>query len=361
MTRRGREALYPRRLFATFFLLAFLAPAQTAAPWPEADRLFHSDPRWLGADAAFSVDLGRGRVLWLFGDSFVAARSGDTRRQSRMARNTVAIQTGYDPSTASIRFYWRDRGSGSFFPDEAPTWFWPSHGVRLGDRLLLFYNIVKPHGPPGPFAFQEDGTVAFLIANPDDEPSRWTIQKVPLPPNPWHMLIGIAVVREGDLLYLWAADEPRQDAYLLRAPAAKLAAGDFSALEWWCGAKLFWRRQNQTGGPPERVFTPGSTEFSVHYDAARRRYLQVQSLGFGGSDLRLRTAAQLTGPWTPLEKLYRPPESDQPGALVYAGKAHPELTGADLIITYAVNAPDDRLASDLSIYFPRFVRVRLEP
>jgi hypothetical protein len=48
------------------------ARAQTGSSCPEADRLFHSDPRWLGADAAFSIDLGGGRVWWLFGDSFVA-------------------------------------------------------------------------------------------------------------------------------------------------------------------------------------------------------------------------------------------------------------------------------------------------
>src|SRR5215467_7748298 len=60
-------------IITTIFLLAMTAHAQTAAPWPEADCIFRSDPRWLGADAAFSVDLGQGRVLWLFGDSFVAS------------------------------------------------------------------------------------------------------------------------------------------------------------------------------------------------------------------------------------------------------------------------------------------------
>lgn len=40
------------------------------------------------------------------------------------------------------------------------------------------------------------------------------------------------------------------------------------------------------------------------------------------------------------------------------GKAHPELQGADLIITYAANSMNDgTLAKDMSIYFLRFVRV----
>ena len=84
-----------------------------AEPWPEADVLFRSDPRWLGADDAHSVDLGGGRVLWLFADTFVStARPGwprllPARRTAAMIRNSVAIQSGYDPSTASIAFYWR--------------------------------------------------------------------------------------------------------------------------------------------------------------------------------------------------------------------------------------------------------------
>ncbi|MEA2698994.1 MAG: hypothetical protein QOI66_3265, partial [Myxococcales bacterium] len=44
----------------------------TAAAWPDADALFRRDPRWLGGDAAFSVALGGDRILWLFGDSFIA-------------------------------------------------------------------------------------------------------------------------------------------------------------------------------------------------------------------------------------------------------------------------------------------------
>src|ERR1039458_3037663 len=86
-----------------------LAAAQTGTPWPEADKLFHSDPRWLGADGAYSVDLGNSRVLWIFSHTFVARKARDDRRHAAFVHNTVAIQIGYDPSQASIKFYWRTR------------------------------------------------------------------------------------------------------------------------------------------------------------------------------------------------------------------------------------------------------------
>src|SRR5438477_11118578 len=95
-------------------------PADKGASWPEADRLFHQDPRWLGADAAYSIDLGAERSLWLFGDTFVATSAGGRRTASSMPRNTVAVQDGRNPATATMRFFWGSDAAGkpaSFFPD----------------------------------------------------------------------------------------------------------------------------------------------------------------------------------------------------------------------------------------------------
>src|SRR5262245_28716220 len=57
---------------------AVAAQAPDVAPWPEAAARFRSQgSSWLGADSAYSVDLRSGRVLWLFGDTFVdPARDG---------------------------------------------------------------------------------------------------------------------------------------------------------------------------------------------------------------------------------------------------------------------------------------------
>src|SRR5262245_16795073 len=78
-----------------------------ARPWEEADQLFRSDLRWRGGDVAYSIDLGHERVLWLFGDSFIADKPGGVRSASHMVHNGIAIETGYDPSKASLKFYWR--------------------------------------------------------------------------------------------------------------------------------------------------------------------------------------------------------------------------------------------------------------
>src|SRR5262245_24479072 len=95
--------------------------AMTAEPWTEADTLFRSDPRWLGADGALTIPLGGQRTLWLFGDTFVATSAANVRGESEMVRNTIALQTGLDPRSASMEFRWAIGADGtpaSFFSED---------------------------------------------------------------------------------------------------------------------------------------------------------------------------------------------------------------------------------------------------
>ena len=70
----------------------------------EAERLFQQDPRWLGADAALSIPLSKGRILWLFGDTFVATSNAHMRSESEMVRNTIVpflVSMGLDREKAA--------------------------------------------------------------------------------------------------------------------------------------------------------------------------------------------------------------------------------------------------------------------
>ena len=44
--------------------------------------------------------------------------------------------------------------------------------------------------------------------------------------------------------------------------------------------------------------------------------------------------------------------------MIYSAKAHPELDGADLVVTYATNSASfGEHLSDPEIYYPRFVHL----
>jgi hypothetical protein len=325
--------------------------------WPEADELFRSDPRWLGGDAAFSVDLGAGRVLWLFGDSFVARKAPASREASIMVRNSVAIQTGYDPAQATLKFYWKvGRGQPTdFAPHEGNMWLWPSHGIRLGDRLLQFYSRIAPEDKKDSLGFKLVGWTAFLIDNPDQEPSAWTLRKLDVPESYGKIIIGASAMQIEDFLYVFGASEPEHDAYLVRWPVSGAAKGQLLSPEWWCGSDG-WQANTSERRP---VMRDVSSEFSIQRDPWGIGFIEVNTRGFGAADIVMRRAQILQGPWSEPQKFYRPPESDGPNPFVYAGKSHPELTGADLIVTYVANGSDRILANDMSIYYPRFVRLSL--
>ena len=148
-----------------------------AAQWPQADVLFRRDPRWLGSDGAYSLPLRDGRILWLFGDTVVEPHRLYVRTRAYLKthaaflRNTIAIERGSDPTTASLRFYWRSRGShaSSFFPEEGAYWYWPADAVQIDRSLIVFLDRLTTNpkrGPPDGTSRVRVGEIAVVTDDP---------------------------------------------------------------------------------------------------------------------------------------------------------------------------------------------------
>jgi len=234
----------------------------------------------------------------------------------------------------------------------------PGNGVRVDNKLLLFMDRVRSVNTG--LGFQSIGWTAFSVANPDAEPSAWRVVELETPPNPLGVLVGFAaVLRSGDHVYALGSADPVKShpIYATRWPVAAVRLGNLMQPEWWAGPQLGWVPDSS---PAARVplFENGASELSVHFDSATKQFVAVQAVGFGPADVMLRTAPTLTGPWTAPRLLYRPPEYYRPNVMIYAAKAHPELTGADMVLTYANNTFEfgDQL-SDSVIYYPRFLRM----
>jgi hypothetical protein len=327
-----------------------------ARPWPEADALFRSDPRWLGADDAYSIDLGDDRTLWLFGDTFVSTSILNTRILSTMIRNSVGLQTGRDPSNASMTFYWRTIGGQprSFFPGEGETWFWPGHGLLVEGRLIILFMATRPSSEG--LGFAHTGWRAVSIPNPDQPPAAWQLDWLETPTNPFGLIVSGSVLRQGEQVLAYSVREPEHTIHLVRWPVERFAQGDLSQPQWWDGEDRGWVPQQDLREAPQALFAGGQTEFSVHYEPTLDRFLEIQTIGFGPVDLGFRLGDSPVGPWTPLETFYRPEEYGQSRILIYAAKAHPQLAGADLVLTYATNTyPYARLVLRNDLYYPRFL------
>ena len=330
-------------------------PAVAAERWPQAEEAFRRDRFWLGGDGASSVPLGGDRVLWLFGDSLIGDGKSRDRRQSLVVRNTVAIQNGLDPSSAAVAFSWKTRAGKpeAFFPSKGETWYWPGSGVLVRGRLLVFLMEISP--APGELGFDASGWAAVLVENPGDEPGSWRMTSLDVPGNRFRVVVGSACCFvEGGHLYAFGADASSLGAFLVRWTLEAAASGDLGRPEWWAG-KGGWVAQEKLARAPEPLFRDAQMEFTVHREPALGRYVAVQTGSFTDHCLVLRSSRSLTGPWSAKKGFYCPEEPG--GVLVYAGKAHPGLAGADLVCTLATNSLDaDRVLGDDRLYFPVFVR-----
>lgn len=331
-----------------------------AARWEEAEKIFRSDPRWLGGDGAASVDLGHGRVLWLFGDSFIDPSGSGSRRTSDLVRNSIAVQTGYDPTSASMQFAWKmkDGKPAPFFARQGENWFWPASGVMAGKRLLIF--LMEIGTAKNELGFEARGWKAVLITNPQEEPDRWRLTYLKSPQRQGFIVGAGNALLENGFLTVFAADGKDRDVYLVRWPERSARAGTLTSPQWWAGDKAGWVGSPADRKRLQRVIAEGQTEFTVEYRPRLRHYLQIQTLSLLNPCLSIAAAAAATGPWSGKTCFFSPPEQDMPDLLIYAGKSHPMLHGTDMAFTYCVNTTkEDRLLTDMTIYFPIMLKGRI--
>jgi hypothetical protein len=334
-------------------------PSPVATSWPEADSLFRKDPFWVGSDDAYSVDLGHGRIAWLFADTLIDSSARHERHGAAFIRNSVAIQKGYDPASASIKFYWgrKDGRPASFFPETEAEWYWPGGGTLIRGHLILF--LMRVRAVTGGLGFEVFGSAAVLVDNPDADPPEWRSRVCHIPENARHVVPGSgSSFAEGRNLYAFGSVEPAtHDIYVNRWPLSSALRGRFEDPEWWAGQSA-WTAQSRPQPPARVSFSDGATEFTVHFSKRFHRYLEFQTVGFGPAIVAMRSAIRLTGPWSAPRAIFTPPERNRPRVMIYAAKAHPELAGADLVLTYATNSFElADVIRDQTLYYPRFVRL----
>jgi hypothetical protein len=331
----------------------------------EADALFHQDPRWLGGDGAYSIDLGDDRTLWLFGDSFIATSPALTRRESTLVRNSVAVMTGRDPRTAAMELAWRDgTPPSSFFAEDGEHWYWPMHGVRTPHGPLVIFLTRVRAAPGEALGFAIDGYTAVRIADPSGPPGAWVIEPLAAPPVPGapEATVGNCTIVEGQDLYAMSVDGAHAGR-MARFSLAALAAGDLSAPEWRTG--LGFQPEAERTEAPTILMEDASTECSLGEGEDGDTYVHVASHGFGASTIGFQEVDRIGDDfWGPVD-VFTPPESAGERPFVYAAKAHPHLaSGSDglFLVTYVDNSFrfEDLLDPVLekTLYWPKFVRVK---
>jgi len=374
-----------------------------------------------GADADFSLPIGRGRSLWLFGDTLVGPRFNPPKYE--MPRNAIGIlhhnakakfvvpalagktnptvgadlfvcplyrantqvrpyknsfptdslkkERLPDPSTLKFTFHWRteNRRARAFFPaPKAGQWLWPGSACVVNQKIYYFLHAFQTDNKNSKydsFKFRRTGFRILRTDNPDDTPDNWNIEHINIPKLCDSVVWGISCFSGKDsFLYLWGATRGhrKKGTVMARCPFEFLEENKGKGWEFFVEGKSspVWSYQSNYLHP---LFSHRAPEMSLHYLEKQKIFLTVYGFHKDKS-LGLRIARNIEGPWSHYQEFYRPPERDwNKHYFSYAPKAHPELSpdGNELFITYISNSlyPRD-VFIDKRIYYPKFLALKLK-
>ncbi len=376
------------------------------------DAVFARTKGWTGGDAIYSIDLGRGRTLWLFGDTWIGSvADGRHAPGSHLVNNTIAIQTATPgergcpgPATlpGRITFHWgpndpKGKPAAWIVPDPTRVkahgikpgggWYWPGDGAVVPGggggrpRLVLFlHHIGRRSGNHGIWGFKGVGGALVVIDNPHDPADRWHVEQFDNPhavdtdmaaasPSLREVSWGAAVVFDSSggsddagYLYLYGIKETHplnKQLLLARAPAVTVERFDT------------WRFRTAEGGWSGRLSDAAPiadhlvNELSVEpvRIGGRPTFVMTHSEPVFGHRIFLRVADRPAGPWSKPIPVYQVPGVKRnPAYFTYAAKGHAHLSAAgELLISYVINSHDFKaMVADADIYRPRFIRARLD-
>ena len=339
-------------------------------PLPRYDALFCREKGWTGADGVYSAEMSDTITLWLFSDTWIGDVVDGKHTGATMVNNSIGLQRGKDPETASVEFFWRttkDQKPTAFIkPDDGTGWFWIFDGIVADGKLYLFLMQTNKTGEKGVFGFKHIGTSLAEVENPHDAPLEWRIKQYKIPYGRYskngNTFFGSAVMRNGDFVYIYGASEDwskgmsGRSMIVARVPYNKMA--DFEQWRFLSDGNWMSCLTGISG-----LFDGTATEYSVCYQPSIKQYVAVYTENGMSKNIMMRLSPTPVGPWSSAYKIYECPEVEwHKTYFCYAAKAHPEISGKnELMITYVCNSMDFwQMAKDTRIYRPRFLRIRFD-
>lgn len=362
----------------------------TVAEAPSWDAAFKRTEGWTGADGINTADLRDGRILWMFGDTWIGdVWQGRHAPNSELVNNTLAIHEKPDagnwlpPHPETVRFYWDQSGRKNqawLRPDSGSGsgWYWPAgNGLMVKDtfgryRLLFFMNeLARSPGSDEMWAFYRSGSALVVVNNPDEDVCRWRVKKVSVSLSlakggevGWGaalLSVPVSAQTQGSYLYIYGIDETdirNKKLVLARVPEDRVEE---------TGAWQAYHGNGQWGTFASGCYSIAehlATELSVEpvIIGGIPWYVMVHSEDGFGRGILVRMAKRPEGPWSNPFPVYQVQGVRNDKSLVtYAAKSHACISrSGELLISYVINAIDfDILIENADLYRPRFIRISL--
>jgi len=328
---------------------------------------------WLGADGTVSVPLDATTTLFLFSDTYVGRKNQKSRNKKglRMVANTAAIQTCSNEDESNIRYYWNmmysSRPAPIFKPSHNDYKFWVTDAFLLHNNLYVLLENIAPYhdAPPDEiFAFKQIGFTLAKINNPYVAPNTWQIEYTLLPhfKNPEMGLHCHS--KHNDYIYFFVS---RYD-QAIQLVRKKITDFDNQnkPFEYYSLDKT-WKK----GLDPDDMHSlfKGFRCNTVKYHPDQQVWVMINDIWFMDNKIKMRTASELTGPWSNEKVIYTIPERTQGNKLYHEDNfcylARECIQNYDaknkmMLITYDVNNFNmSHVIDHPEVYTPKVIKVPL--
>ena len=297
---------------------------------------------WTGSDATYSMPLPDGRIMWMFGDTFLGTVKADRSREpGPLLRNSLVIQRGDE----LVTLYKTQDGDPSAFisPEDPSEWYWPLDATLHRDEIHFMLGRLGSTGAGGNWSFEYRGFDLAILSAAD-----FSIQSVQVKIDHPDISYGSCLLEDSDYTYLYGiSTRPLQK----RAHIARVSGTDLRA-SW-----EFFDGKNWIDQPSGFVIQEGvSDQFSVIKDGGKY-YLITHEIIFGDR-IFLAESDGPTGPFRNRRTLFCTPETGG-DIFTYNTFVHPELsTSGELRVSYNINSFDfSDLFENADLYRPRFLRI----
>lgn len=266
---------------------------------------------WLGGDGDVSVPLDSNTTLFIFSDSYVARKKQNSRKDRglRMVSNSVAVQKCLPNGKNEVTYYWNKmyskRPKPIFKSPSKKYLYWVNDGYFADNALFVILEKIgqkENASPDDIFKFSLLGFVLAKIYNPYDDPNEWNIEYTALP-NLGNPFLGLRchVLLENYVYFFVSRHDTAQ--VLVRKPISSIDRPEeefeYYALDetWKSGLDTF-----------DMKTIKGFRSNTVKYHPDRKEWIMILDIKFLDNKIKMRTAPNLTGPWSDEIAVYEIPE-----------------------------------------------------
>jgi len=329
---------------------------------------------WFGGDGDVSIPINSTTTLFVFSDTWVGTKNQQSRMEPgmKMVSNSVAVETCLPNGETEVKYFWNNMYAENpepIFKTYTKRYnYWVSGAFLVNDNLYAILVKVAPKlgvTPGEIFTFSLLGYTLAKISNPYDKPNEWDIEYIPLPDfgNPF-LEIGPQVKQDN---YIYFFVNRYHKAQALVRKQLKFIDNPETPFEYYTLNKT-WKEGLDTNDMDTIV--NGFRSTTVNYHPEMRQWVMICDIKFMDNKINMRTAPELTGPWSEEIIIYEIPEMT-PGNSSYSESnfcyspreciQNYDSEKHIMLLTYDINNSNfSEINANPKIYTPKVITVQLK-